>query len=292
MTSLTAEPITHRERELGAIIRAYNEVTDRLKTSHDRLSAEVRRLQEKLDEKNRELARRERLAALGEMAAGVAHEIRNPLAGIQLYASLLMRDVAGGPRELAEKISAGVQSLEAVVSGILDFAGQKPLDPRPLRLADVVQVCIEWVQPLRASRRIELHADAGIESVELVADEGQLRRALLNLLRNAIEAAAGNVWIRAEVDSPGGGCTLVISDDGPGIGAELLHKVFNPFFTTKHTGTGLGLSIVHRIAEAHGGWVRAAQRTGGGAELHLSLPGLGAGQRVHSSERIDCPWPP
>src|SRR5262245_45253453 len=110
-----------RERELGAIIAAYNDVTERLKRSHERLVTEVCLLRDQLDEKNRELARRERLAALGEMAAGVAHEIRNPLSGISLYASMLSRDLGDRPdcRRLAERISGGVKALDGIVGDIL-----------------------------------------------------------------------------------------------------------------------------------------------------------------------------
>ena len=118
--------ITQRERELGAIIQAYNEVTERLKQSHDQLQRQVGALRSELADKNRELARRERLAALGEMAAGVAHEIRNPLASIELFASLLRRDLADRPVLAAHagKISRGVQCLDRIVNDILAFAGE------------------------------------------------------------------------------------------------------------------------------------------------------------------------
>src|SRR3982751_6155643 len=118
-----ASPAARRIEELGRIILAYSEVTERLQQSHDQLTGTVQRLRNELSEKNRLLERRNRLAALGEMAAGMAHEIRNPLGGIQLYASMLAKDVTDRPdsHKLVRKISGGVKRLEALVSQVLQF---------------------------------------------------------------------------------------------------------------------------------------------------------------------------
>src|SRR4051812_35814278 len=118
-------PVNHAQRieELGRIIMAYSEVTEKLQQSHDQLTHTVQTLQRELGEKNRQLERRNRLAALGEMAAGMAHEIRNPLGGIHLYASMLAKDVSDRPAsaQLVQKISGGVKRLEALVSQVLQF---------------------------------------------------------------------------------------------------------------------------------------------------------------------------
>lgn len=268
---------TTGEADLATIIRTYNEVTERLKVSHELLRREVCRLQEQLHEKNRELERRERLAALGEMAAGVAHEIRNPLGGIGLYASLLERDLKDRPqqRDLAKRIGAGVNHLEAIVGGVLAFAGGGEPNRQPMRLAGMLDKASAQAIPRGQELGVRIEVGRSGENVELLCDGGQVQRALLNLLLNAIDAAGrdGRVWVR-----PGDGVDedglfpIAVEDNGPGIAPQFLQRVFNPFFTTKDTGTGLGLAIVHRIAESNGGRVTARNRSGGGASFVLSLP--------------------
>ncbi|MFH1110359.1 MAG: ATP-binding protein [Planctomycetota bacterium] len=270
--TLTAEP------DLVTILQTYNDVTERLKRSHETLLDEVARLREELHEKNRELQRRERLAALGEMAAGVAHEIRNPLGGIGLYSSLLERDLVDRPaeREIARRISAGVQNLENIVRGVLSFAGDAEPRFADISLATVLESALLQTTPQASALEAYIDVDPRLAGVELWCDAGQVERALLNLLFNALDAAGskGRVWVRlGDRDEPDGLVPVVVEDDGPGIALDCLQRVFNPFFTTKDHGTGLGLAIVHRIAEAHGGCVRAGNRVGGGARFVLSLPG-------------------
>ena len=270
--TLTAEP------DLVTILQTYNDVTERLKRSHETLLDEVARLREELHEKNRELQRRERLAALGEMAAGVAHEIRNPLGGIGLYSSLLERDLVDRPaeQEIARRISAGVQNLEKIVRGVLSFAGDAEPGFAHVRLGDVLDSALLQTAPQASALDVDIDVDPRLAGVELWCDAGQVERALLNLLFNALDAAGseGRVWVRlGDGDELDGLVSIVVEDDGPGIAPDCLQRVFNPFFTTKDHGTGLGLAIVHRIAEAHGGCVRAGNRVGGGARFVLSLPG-------------------
>ncbi len=271
---------TDRERELAAIISSYNDVTERLKRSHEQLSAEVSRLRRDLEGKNRELARRERLAALGEMAAGLAHEIRNPLGSIQLFASLLSRDLVDRPdlHQLVSKISKAVSALDGIVRGILAFAGQADLDRTTIDLHQVIADVVDLAAPQAAERNVRLETAGSADRVEAFADPGQLRRALLNLVLNAIEANSDGGLVAISARGIGGtelGVAITVADTGPGIPAHLLERIFNPFFTTKDTGTGLGLAIAHRIVEAHGGRIRANNIEGGGAVFTISLPADG-----------------
>jgi len=279
--SVATPQVTEREKELGAIIAAYSEVTDQLKRAHDNLGQEVRHLREELARKNAELRRRERLAALGEMAAGVAHEIRNPLSGIRLFASLLSRDLHDRPAELRTvgKISKCVTALEEIVSDILHFGRPTMPNPVPVTLATVVREAVELASSRMRDSAVRFEVGDEVDGVELVTDAALLERALTNLLINAAEASASvrgtageaRVWTRVDRNTTDR-IAIQVDDNGPGIPPELMDRIFNPFFTTKDNGTGLGLAIVHQITETLGGSVRAANRTEGGAAFTLLIP--------------------
>ena len=285
--SVAPAAVSSRERELAAIISSYNEVTEKLKRAHERLGEEVRLLRGELAEKNRELARKERLAALGEMAAGVAHEIRNPLGGIQLFASLLERDLQDRPKlsALAARISNGVRALDGIVGDILAFAGEGDVQLVPTELAAVLVESLELAAPQQSALQANLHVDLDACDVLVDGNAAQLQRAVLNLVFNALDAAGegGNVWITCKPADDMDLVELAIADDGPGVPPELAQRIFHPFYTNKDSGTGLGLAIVHRVAEAHGGAVRVADRDGGGAVFSMFLhragmtPGPSAG---------------
>ncbi|MCZ6868448.1 MAG: ATP-binding protein [Gammaproteobacteria bacterium] len=268
---------TVSESELATIVESYNEVTERLKQSHEILGREVRRLRDELLEKRKELARRERLAALGEMAAGVAHEIRNPLGAIGLYASLLEKDLEDKPeqRDIAQRISVGVRNLESIVGDILAFAGESQPHRRGSRLGNIIESVLAQTAPQASAVKVKIDVDRRMNDVEVYCDPMQMERAVMNLVFNAIDACdpGGSVWIRHRLGGDDHSLVrILVEDDGPGIKPEIAHRVFNPVFTTKDTGTGLGLAIVHRIVEAHGGHIRVGCRAGGGASLELSLP--------------------
>jgi len=273
---IASAPANSADPELVRVLRLYNDVTDRLKQSHEALAAEVCRLREELNEKNRELLRHERLAALGQMAAGVAHEIRNPLGGIGLYASLLDRDLAHAPqqRRLVRKISDGVENVEGIVRDILAFAGGSAPRMQVVEIGRVIEGAVAAAAPTLHSRAVQIEIDAGRDT-KVNCDPGQIERAVLNLLLNAIDAAGtgGHVWVDlADARGTEYAVSIIVEDDGPGIPSDQLHRIFDPFFTTKETGTGLGLSIVHRIADEHGGRITAGNSDRGGARMVLTLP--------------------
>ena len=279
------------DADLGAIINAYSAVADRLKASHELLTREVGRLHEQLAEKDRLLQRRERLAALGEMAAGVAHEIRNPLGGIGLYASLLERDLTDRPtqRDLANRISAGVRSLDAIVSDILAFARSPEPSWHSVVLGQVLTRVVDHATPQATALEATLTVDDTLLDEALQADALQLERTFTNLVFNALDAAGagGHVEIARATPPRPDWLAVAVRDDGPGVPSELMARVFDPFFTTKDTGTGLGLAIVHRIIEAHGGQITLANRVPAGAEFVLALPRSAASEADASGQGVE-----
>jgi two-component system sensor histidine kinase HydH len=231
--------------------------------------------------KNVELRRRDRLAALGEMAAGLAHEVRNPLGGIALYASMLERELpeSSSARGAAAKITLGVRTLERLVSDILDFAQERPLQRHACRLPSLLPALDAAIEPWAQQFQSEVIIDPQAGDCPLYCDPERLGQVLLNLLMNAVQAAGSRGKVRLAARPKSGGAEIEICDSGPGIPREDLDRIFNPFFTTKAQGTGLGLAIVHQIVEAHGGTIRAGNRPEGGARFVVWVPGEDGDQR-------------
>jgi len=268
---------SQRLEELGRIILAYSEVTEKLEQSQKVLMQTVQSLQQELGEKNRLLERRNRLAALGEMAAGMAHEIRNPLGGIQLYSSMLAKDLADRPEPLkiVQKISGGVRRLESLVSQVLQFTREITAHIGPMDLSETIEQAIELASPQLDSRKVQCIC-TGPKQLMVRADATLVGQAVLNLVLNAAEAIDGPGKITVQFDKPpmesdAKAFHLVIRDSGPGIPTQILDRIFNPFFTTKETGTGLGLAIVHRVVEAHDGTIIASNADGGGAKFEIRI---------------------
>jgi len=273
--------------ELAGIFKLFNETTARLEESHKSLQKRVEELQKELAEKSEELERKKRLAALGEMAAAVAHEIRNPLGGIGLCAGLLKRELADERNSgLVEKIISGVNNLNSVVEGMLVFT--RNISPRFVRcnLADVVRQAISSLERAIKNSRTAVALVAPKSEIIVQADGALLGRAFSNIIENAIQAINGEGRIEVRLTArPNGGAEIAFEDSGPGISEDIIEKVFNPLFTERGGGTGLGLAIVHRIVEAHGGRVIAENMRDGGAKFTVLLPhssdaGFGIGQKV------------
>jgi signal transduction histidine kinase len=277
--------------DLASLLRVMNDAATRLEVSHQQLQDQVLRLTRELGEANVQLERARRLAALGEMAAGIAHEVRNPLGCISLYASMLDQDLRSDRPEqasVARKISAAAKNMESVISDVLAFA-------RELRVrADRVEpgVLLEQAVEACAPKSVAAWRDVTVirhqaEGLTLLADGSLLRQALINVVRNAFEAMAEEaghgdhrltLTAREQRVARAGGGTirsivLAVSDTGPGVPPDVVARMFNPFFTTRGAGTGLGLAIVHRIIDAHGGRVSVSNNTPGpGATVELIIP--------------------
>ncbi|MBX3365564.1 MAG: hypothetical protein KF866_12475 [Phycisphaeraceae bacterium] len=281
--------------DLADLLTAFNDVTARLQSSHDRLHAEVARLQQELGQANHQLERSRRLAALGEMAAGIAHEIRNPLGSIALYARMLDEDLADRPteRDTARKIGRAVRGLEAIVQDVLAFSRELRIKAEPVDLRDLLDSSLEASLASLAPEGLTIERlDRRRRATWAICDEHLMRQALVNVIRNALEAmreAPPPHRLSLDVRRSGRTISLLIADTGPGLSPDVLDRIFNPFFTTRHTGTGLGLAIVHRIMDAHRGAIRVRNNDDRGATVELVLPVAplqedSAGMRFRRSE--------
>jgi signal transduction histidine kinase len=287
VTTTPAIPVqTLTPTDLAELMSAFNEVTGRLQQTHESLQREVVRLQAELRDANEQLQRSRRLAALGEMAAGIAHEVRNPLGSIGLYARMLEQDLADRPgeRATAAKIAAAVRGLDAIVGDVLTFARELTPDPEPLSALDVLTRAAELALADRPAGAPRIRLSLPASDAELWADAVQAPQALLNIVRNAVQSMdetphppGGHALTLSIAAAESGDVILAIADTGPGVRQDVVDRMFNPFFTTRRTGTGLGLAIVHRIIDAHGGQVRvvnnAMRRPGEpGATFELVFP--------------------
>lgn len=267
--------------QLSSVLASYNETTSRLHNSYQQLNKEVARLRLELREKNEQLERKSRLAALGEMAAGMAHEIRNPLGGLQLYASLLDRELSGQneARQWVEKMSRGIGTLDAIVSDILAFTQDQSCAKTEVNLSALLSEVLDYVRPRIESRPVSINHDDVDRELIVCVDFNMMKRILLNLILNAVEAVEavgeqGSVRVSASRcrDKSHFNTHICVADTGGGICPEQMNKIFNPFFTTKDTGTGLGLAIVHRLVECQGGIITAAHNQPQGAKFTILLP--------------------
>lgn len=282
--------------DLVELMTSFNEVTSKLESTHKHLRSEVRRLRAELREANSELERSRRLAALGEMAAGIAHEIRNPLGSIGLYARILTEDLGELPdsKRSAVKITDAVRRLDAIVSDVLTFSREMRLGAERADVAMLIDEAIESTRPTRERSGLALEVRKMIDPEAIEAgvwcDETLVHQALVNVIENAIQAMeergeTGTLGIHVGVgslrDRDGKRCrgvTIAVSDTGPGIPQEVVERMFNPFFTTRSAGTGLGLAIVHRIVDAHGG--RVTVRNAAGDRASDATPETAAQQAV------------
>lgn len=235
------------------------------------------RERERREALQRELARSERLSSLGQMAAGLAHEIRNPLGSIQGVAELLGDDAPEGSkkRELFDVLRKESRRLGAVVDDFLGFARPRPLTLAPTDLAAVAERAVAQMQIEASLRDIRIETRVTPDLPRVRADAEQLHQVFLNLLLNAIAASPDRGRIEVTVArAPRDAHSLcaTVRDWGAGIAPDVLPRVFDPFFTTRETGTGLGLSISHTIVSDHGGSIDIDSAPGHGSAVHVTLP--------------------
>jgi len=257
---------------LVEVMERFNESSSKLELQHTALMREVEDLREQLRVKDDEIKRSERLAVLGETAAALAHEVRNPLGAMSLFVSMLKGDLGERPQsiELVEEIEKSISSLNQVVSNVLHFAKHNKLNLSPTNLHSIVhEVGHHFTSLYGASAKLHVSVRG---NPFIVADAQALRQCLYNLITNSLQITgfAGAIAITVSDNDAEGPVSMVVRDNGPGIAEQIIPRLFEPFASGRREGTGLGLSIVKRIVAAHGGEISA--RNTPGAEFTMVLP--------------------
>jgi two-component system, NtrC family, sensor kinase len=250
--------------ELSALARAFNQMTSSLATQRE------------------QLIRSEKLASVGQLAAGVAHEIGNPLAAILGYVDILRADAAGAGRlpdeerrDALDRVKAETQRINRIIRDLLEYSRPSHEDPSlidPLLVVRSAQALLAPQARFREMRIVVTPDEAAWPKV--MVSQGRMTQVLVNLLLNAADAMGGKGQVAVTCESAAGRVRIAVADEGPGIGRDLRRKVFDPFFTTKPPGqgTGLGLSISRSIVESYGGTLELDPEVATGARFIIDLP--------------------
>lgn len=268
--------------EIGALAEAFNDMAESLSRSQEELTGKNRalsRANEELHEMQGQLLRSERLAAIGQLAAGVSHEIDNPVGIILGLAELLLEETPNDDprRDDLLAIVEECRRCKRITGGLLGFARPVAAHWDRIDLGRLIGDTIDSLRPQKLFRDLAIDADLPAQGVEVTGDADQLRQVLVNLLLNAAQAMKGRGRLAIAVGRRNGQVELTVDDGGPGIPPRDIEQVFQPFMTTKAPGegTGLGLALCRKLVEAHGGTIHAEASSLGGARLRVRLPADG-----------------
>jgi signal transduction histidine kinase len=261
-----AVSFSRRNDEIGDLGRNFNHMMEQLRESRE----EIERLH------HTQISRAEHLATLGEMAAGLAHEIRNPLAGIAGVIEIIGRDLpATSPaRAVVKDVRLEIAQIDRILTDLLETARPHPPHVSRCDLNTTVEHTVMLVRQQVLSRPIKIEFERAPDLPEVEHDSDQIHQVLLNLLLNAVQAidGGGAGTVRVRVGSREGCASVLVSDSGRGISPQNLPNIFRPFFTTKGNGTGLGLSLARRIVEEHHGRIEVTSVVGKGSQFEVLLP--------------------
>jgi two-component system sensor histidine kinase FlrB len=258
-------------RDFETLFDRFQVTAESLESAYAALQERVRLLQEELEDERAQRIELERLAAMGEMAMELAHEIRNPLGSIELFASML-----DGP--YAEQIVRGVRLLNHAVTNVLDFG--QPINPvfDAVDLPAIARDAAIFLEPLASGKDVRIGCE-GHSRVTALGDRELLHRMLLNLLLNALREVPRGGMIAIETIRRGDHAWISVADNGRGIPPEIAGKIFDPMFSASRDGCGIGLSVVRRIVESHGGEIAVDSSTEG-TRFRIRLQGGGAMEGV------------
>jgi PAS domain S-box-containing protein len=276
--NFSAAMITERGQVIGSVgIFSDLREHERMRKELDDLR-ENERMRKELEETQNQLVQAEKIASLGRMAAGVAHEINNPLAGVIIYADLLMKELEGNEqwcRDLQEIIRQTLRCKQ-IVARLLDFSRQSLNQRVHFNVNEAIGQCVELLQHQAIFHNIEIVQDLKIDLPLVMGNQGGLEQVFTNLMLNAADAMEGNgqITISSRLDSEAKQVLMKFTDTGPGVSEEVKEMIFEPFFTTKPVGvgTGLGLSVVYGVIHRHGGSIEVENTSDGGAAFTIRLP--------------------
>jgi len=274
---------TGSQDELGYLAHNFNAMTSELERAHHSLQESADELERKVEQRTAELQaiqahliQSEKLAAVGKLAAGVAHEINNPLTGILTNSSLMLEDLDPDHpwRDDIQTIVSETLRCRNIVKGLLDFARQTKPQRTLIDMNDVAEEVLSLVRNQSSFRNIRVTTELDPTLPAVLADNDQMRQVVLNIVLNASEAMpqGGALRVASKVDATETGIELRISDSGPGIPNDVKARLFEPFFTTKKMGTGLGLAIAYGIMERHKGQLRVDTARDRGTTFTIALP--------------------
>jgi signal transduction histidine kinase len=240
------------------------------------LLAIVNRKQRRLVEVNQQLAHNEKVATLGRVAAQVAHEVRNPLAGLLLYSEHLKGKIDGklpdGDAQLIDKIIETINNLTATTEQILNFARPVMLAPRRVDLNEVARDATQLLSTEITAHSIETKLDLNSSPVTGMLDEPSIRATTLNLVLNAVQAMPAGGHLTISTRTSDGKLLMLISDTGSGMSPDQIRQIFEPFSTTKSRGLGLGMPYAQKIIQQHGGQIVVESEPGKGTDVRIELP--------------------
>ena len=275
----------HSNDEIGYLAKSFNKMTQDLKTANEKLLGWTKTLEKKVDERTKELTKMqahliqsEKLASLGKLAAGVAHEINNPLGGVLIYSHLLLEDInKGNPHyENLKKIVKETSRCKDIVKGLLEFARPKEPEMNLISLNDSIDKSLSFFESQALFQNIKIKKNCSPNLPKIIADKDQIHQVFINIILNAAEAMEGNgtLTISSVLNKDGKYINMLFADTGPGISEENEKRLFEPFFTTKEVGkgTGLGLAISYSIIRKHKGTIAVSSQAGKGTTFTVSLP--------------------
>ena len=253
-----------REDDIGQLGRQFNEMIERLDQNR-----------QEIDEfHKREMARAEHLATLGELAAGLAHEIRNPLAGIAGVVDIMGKELPANSasRAVIGDVHREILHIQAILNDLLSYARPRPPAFHPANLNTTVEQALLLVRQQVLTKPIEISFEANPSLPMVEHDPALIQQVVLNLAMNGIQAISGKGLVRVVLDEDQEYALVRVSDTGRGIPSEALPRIFKPFFTTRSEGTGLGLSLANSIVQSHGGRIEVSSTPGKGSQFKIWIP--------------------